>query len=243
MKWVVPFMHVNAYRMNKDKVNMLIAFKVFSSFLLSICCKMCVADQFLVLISFVVVCCVAIADERHRSAYGTQLFCLYTWYLWANDEILYSSAAICMCQLIDVMLCCAVFDLLLFSCATFFEMKKKTRRLFTQQRQQTADNRQHSRTRMVCISFSFFTLSFDMRQDQFSWFGILSLKIWIHFFSLSIQSVPKASNWSQKDQKKKSVHDCALSVSGPFWKSLCRQIKPKFIENNERENSIPKHRP
>lgn len=209
MKWVVPFMHANAYRMNKDKVNMLIAFKVFSSFLFYL--WKCVSlINFLFWFHLLLLCW-----------WTSQLFCLYTWYLWANDEILYSNAALCASLL---MLCYAVQCLIFyyFPVRRFFfslemKWKKNEKIVYTTA---AADNRQH-RTRMVYISFSFFR--------SLIWYAPRSVfMIW----DFVAQSVPKASNWSQKR--------AFTTVSGPFWKSLCRQIKPKFIENNEEKNSIPR---
>lgn len=131
-----------------------------------------------------------------------------------------------MCQLIDVMLCsvqCLIFYY--FPVRRFFSLSKWNRKnekiVYTTA---AADNRQH-RARMVCISFSFFR--------SLIWYAPRSVfMIW----DFVAQSVPKASNWSQK-----RAFTTVLSVS-----VLCRQIKPKFIENNERtpypENTNADHK-
>lgn len=111
-----------------------------------------------------------------------------------------------MCQLIDVMLCCAVFDLLLFSCATFFfslemKWKKNEKIVYTTA---AADNRQH-RARMVYISFSFFC--------SLIWYAPRSVfMIW----DFVAQSVPKASNWSQKRAFTTVLSQCQVPFENRF---------------------------
>lgn len=243
MKWVVSFMHANAYRMNRDKVNMLIAFKVFSSFLFSICVKICVVDQFLVLILFVGA--VAIVDERHRSAYGTQLFCLYTWYLWANDEILYSNRALYASLL---MLCCAVlccvWSFIIFLCDVFLSPSlkmKKARRLFTQQRQLATDNIEPERyafhplfslSHLICAKISFHDLGFCRSKCEYTFF----LSVSPSKVSRKHQTEVKKQNRKKNALSVRSLLKIALQTNQAkiYWK----QQKTSYPENTNTDHKM-----
>lgn len=157
---------------------MLIAFKknlFFPSHFFRIPYKMFVVEQFLFWLFLLLLFC---SVNLFSLLQHVQAIILFILDIYRQMTKLYSiSYFICARTLI---LCCVVFDLLLFSCVTFsvfffrkqnekkngiFEIKREVC-LHNNNRQHRIQNRMH-----------FFTLSFDMRQDQFSWFGILSLNI------------------------------------------------------------------
>lgn len=180
---------------------------------------MCVVDQFHVLITGLSL------TNACRSAYDTQLFCLYTWYLWVNDEILYSNTALYASLL---MLCYSMLCLIFYyfpvwrSLFLSFENYKIKKRHYELKKKReyclhNNGNRQH-RTRMVCI---FLLLLFSLShlicapRSVFMIWDFVTQYVRAFLLFLSIENVPKAWNWSQIEEQKKAF-TTALTVSGPF---------------------------